>query len=239
MSKQKAKKIIYTLLIFLVLLKAAAWTALFFLPSPTSAAQLSASQILQLTNQLRQQKQLNLLKVDAQLTQAAYNKAQDILTKQYIAHFSPTGKKFSDFAKEVGYDYFLVGENLALNFTDASAVMTAWEKSPTHLANLINPNYQEIGLAVVSGQFAGQPTVVVVQIFGSRTVAGITTINPQALTSPVLPPTPSPLARWLQPLDWTLPALIVLLLLLILAQEFKLLWRHFHRPLPGKIMVKT
>lgn len=227
MPKLKHKKFLYSTLILLIVLKAGLASLLFLFPQPTLADDLSATQILHLTNLERQNHNLNLLKPNAQLTQAAYNRALDIFKNNYFAHYSPTGKKFSDFVKEVGYEYFLVGENLAINFTDSQAVITAWEKSPTHYANLINPNYQEIGLAVVIGKFNKQSTMVVVQLFGTQTVAGITNINPQALGSPTLPQTSNHTwTNFLAALNHYLPSFITALLLVILFWEIIYFFRH-------------
>jgi len=50
-------------------------------------------------------------------------------------------------------------------------LFNAWDNSPSHRENIVNTNYTDIGIAVVSGDFKGAQTTVVVQFFGSRTIA--------------------------------------------------------------------
>jgi hypothetical protein len=61
----------------------------------------------------------------------------------------------------------VAGENLGIGFLDSSEVYQAWLDSPTHKANIVSPYYQEIGIAVVEGDFNGSRATIVVQLFGS------------------------------------------------------------------------
>ncbi|MFA6593870.1 MAG: CAP domain-containing protein [Candidatus Buchananbacteria bacterium] len=128
----------------------------------------ATEEIVQLTNTYRQGLGLNSLSVNPRLTQAAIDRARDILAKQYFNHVSPDGRKFSDWVKDVGYKYFYVGENLAIDFNNSQEVFEAWLKSDGHRQNLERPEYQEIGVASLQGEFNNRPTAVVVQLFGSR-----------------------------------------------------------------------
>jgi uncharacterized protein YkwD len=102
------------------------------------------------------------------LDQAAMLKAQDMLNFDYFSHNSPEGKTPWYWIKLAGYNYQKAGENLAIGFVDGEEVMQAWEDSPSHLANLINPGYKEIGIGVARGDFQGQQITIVVQMFGSK-----------------------------------------------------------------------
>ena len=44
--------------------------------------------------------------------------------------------------------------------------MNAWMNSPTHKDNILNSRFQEIGLAVGTGEVKGATTTVIVQLFG-------------------------------------------------------------------------
>jgi hypothetical protein len=68
--------------------------------------------------------------------------------------------------KEAGYEYQVAGENLARDFGTTPDMMEAWMASPTHRANIVNPKYTEIGIAVIDGVFQGYETTLVVQMFG-------------------------------------------------------------------------
>ena len=131
----------------------------------------SAGTLVSMTNSTRAREGLGALSVNSELTSAAYAKAQDMLANQYFAHTSPQGKTPWDFIKNSGYNYAYAGENLAIGYTDASELFSAWMASATHRQNILNPNFREIGMAVLSGDYEGAETIVVVQEFG--TPAGI------------------------------------------------------------------
>lgn len=122
--------------------------------------------IINLTNQVRQQFRLNSLKENSVLTRAAQAKAQDMLTKGYFAHNSPEGKTPWEFLDSVGYNYFAAGENLAINFVDANSLEQAWMSSPSHKANILKSDFEEIGIGVAEGEYFGKKAIFVVQMFG-------------------------------------------------------------------------
>ena len=63
---------------------------------------------------------------------------------------------------------FYAGENLALDFTSAEVVQSAFMKSPAHRKNILNPKYREIGVAVLQGEFEGRSTILLVNFFGTQ-----------------------------------------------------------------------
>lgn len=128
----------------------------------------SARALIEMTNQYRAQLDLDPLTPNARLTQAAINKAHDLFAGQYFDHTSPDGRRFSQWIRDVHYEYFYVGENLAINYTNTGQVFAAWLASERHRDNIIRDNYQEIGIAVIEGMFEGRPTTIVVQLFGTR-----------------------------------------------------------------------
>lgn len=151
-----------------------------------------AKKIINLTNDLRSEFNLPVLAESKALNQAAYAKAEDMLLNQYFAHVSPAKKGLADWLKTAGYRFKVAGENLAIGFETPEAVLAAWQKSPTHNSNLIDPDYQEIGVGAMSGAYQDETTVVIAQMFGSPTAPLTVTkaeIKPQETT--VAPPTPS------------------------------------------------
>lgn len=136
-------------------------------PSPAKFSTITSNRILELTNTARVEEGLPVLVRNNVLDQSAMLKAQDMLDKNYFAHDSPTdGTPPWDWFKSAGYNYTFAGENLAMNFSEAEEAMTAWLDSPTHKANIMNDNYDEIGVAVVVGEIGGHQTTLVVQHFG-------------------------------------------------------------------------
>jgi hypothetical protein len=131
------------------------------------ASNISVNQVLESTNNLRSVSGLGSLSFNNQLAQAAISKAQNMFSEGYWAHTSPTGVEPWDFIKSAGYVYKIAGENLARDFDSTPPMMDAWMNSPTHRANIMNPRYEEIGIAVVDGLLNGVETTLVVQMFGT------------------------------------------------------------------------
>lgn len=123
--------------------------------------------LIELTNIERQRKGLSSVSENAALDKAAVLKAQNMFAENYWAHFAPSGKTPWDFILGSGYKFTYAGENLAKNFTSSDDVVAAWLASPTHRDNLLNPKYQDIGIAVEEGVLNGQKTILVVQEFGA------------------------------------------------------------------------
>lgn len=135
------------------------------------ASQISPARVIELTNQERAKVGASALVLNSLLSEAAQRKAGDMFAFGYWAHNSPSGRSPWDFFKEVGYRFSSAGENLARDFASPEAVVAAWMASPTHKDNILNPNYREIGLAVVDGNLGGVETTLVVQHFATPVVA--------------------------------------------------------------------
>ena len=132
-------------------------------------ADVSAQKIFSLTNEIRQQYGLSPVTENNLLNQAAQYKAEDMLKNSYFNHYSPTGISPWHWIKISGYNYYYAGENLAMNFLDSEEVVNGWLNSPSHKENLLNKNYQDMGIAVISGDLnnEGINRILVVQLFGA------------------------------------------------------------------------
>jgi hypothetical protein len=157
------------------------------------SANISIQDLLSQTNQKRQENGQAPLVLNAQLSQAAEMKADDMLAKNYWAHISPDGMTPWVFIKNAGYDYLYAGENLARGFTTAPDTVNAWMASPTHRENLLSPNFKEIGFAVKTGTLTGAETILVVQEFGSK-YGGTKEVDAPAVV-PVAQASPIPTIR--------------------------------------------
>ena len=134
----------------------------------SSATELTVSGIILETNIARNENGgLSPLSENFLLNKAAQMKVDDMFAKQYFEHVSPSGVGPSGLAQAVGYEYVVVGENLALgDFKGDLGVVTAWMNSPGHRANILKPQYREIGVAVGRGMYEGRTTWLAVQSFG-------------------------------------------------------------------------
>jgi len=133
-----------------------------------TSSDLTIPGVIEFTNGARSQNGgLPALTENEILDRDAKLKMDDMFTKQYFEHISPQGVGPADLAQIVGYAYIVVGENLALgDFGSDQGVVTAWMNSPGHRANILNPHYQEIGVAVGKGMYEGHMTWIAVQSFG-------------------------------------------------------------------------
>jgi uncharacterized protein YkwD len=145
----------------------------------SSKASLSNEGVFNETNQARISEGLQPLTFNTTLNKIAEQKLRDMFDKQYFEHISPSGKGASDLAKNAGYEYIIIGENLALgNFKDDKTLVDAWLASPGHRANILNNRYKEIGIAVGKDIYEGRTTWIAVQEFGLP-ISACPSPNPQ------------------------------------------------------------
>jgi hypothetical protein len=131
------------------------------------ASNISPAEVIRLTNIQRSSAGLSPLSENSILSSAALAKGNDMLAKDYWAHFAPDGTSPWSFFSSFGYKYRYAGENLARDFSNPASAVDAWMASPTHRENILNGNYKEIGIGVVEGSLAGVDTTIIVQFFGT------------------------------------------------------------------------
>ena len=130
-------------------------------------AQITTSGLLDATNQARAAQNEKPLTINPELMKAAHLKVQDMFAQQYWAHTAPDGTTPWHWFDVVGYNYDNAGENLARDFTTSSSTVAAWMASPTHRANILNTNYTEVGFATMDSVLNGEPTTLIVALYGS------------------------------------------------------------------------
>jgi uncharacterized protein YkwD len=84
---------------------------------------------------------------NAALTTAAYGHSRDMADNNYFSHTSQDGRTFSQRITAAGYTWSRAGENIAAGYTSAQSVINGWMSSEGHCANLMNPNFRDMGLA--------------------------------------------------------------------------------------------
>jgi uncharacterized protein YkwD len=152
--------------VFIVSLPLSAWVT-------PDVSKKQAEKIITLTNEIRSSLNLELLVENEILNKSAYAKAEDMLVEQYFAHMSPKKKGLGYFLRKNNYNYTTAGENLAMGFSDAADVVNAWTQSKTHYANIIDPDFTEIGVGMVSGKYNEYETTLVAQFFGANNIKPI------------------------------------------------------------------
>lgn len=114
------------------------------------AASSYAQQVVDLVNAQRATQGLSALTMDAKLAEVAQAKAQDMHDNRYFSHTSPTYGSPFDMMRAFGVSYRTAGENIAMGYPSAQAVMNGWMNSSGHRANILNSAYTRIGVGYVA-----------------------------------------------------------------------------------------
>ena len=130
-----------------------------------------AALIVEQTNEFRKAEKREPLKTNAELTKAAEYFAQFMAETGKYGH-EADGLTPAQRAKKYGYDYCLVLENIAYQYSSAGfttqaladAFMKGWKESPGHRKNMLDPDVTETGVAVARSEKTGY--YYAVQMFG-------------------------------------------------------------------------
>ena len=121
-------------------------------------------EILDLVNEARAAEGLHPLKYDSTLGGYAETRAAECYV--YYSHTRPDGSDLRTmFQNTYQYSSGIFGENIAMGQSSAQEVVTAWLNSPGHRANILNANFNFIGIGMFY-QEDGSPAWV--QLFHSN-----------------------------------------------------------------------
>ncbi|NUR98838.1 MAG: CAP domain-containing protein [Kribbellaceae bacterium] len=109
-------------------------------------------QVLDYTNQIREQQGCGPLKLDSALVEAAGKHASDMVRRHYMDHTNPDGQDPGDRMKAAGYRGSTWGENIAAGYDSAEKVVAAWMQSDGHRKNILNCRFTTIGIGYDPGQ---------------------------------------------------------------------------------------
>lgn len=123
---------------------------LFVVPINVSSQTIDVNQIQQLLNEERSSHNLSPLTSNGTLTDAALLKAEDMHEKNYFSHESPDGRMPWDYIDATTYPYEYAGENLAVDYDSPTEVVSAWLESTAHRDNILNSNFNHLGLATTT-----------------------------------------------------------------------------------------
>lgn len=156
-----------TLLALFALLVATA--AFAFDDAPRVTNEITPDNIVALMNSERALHGLAPLKIDARLARAAEDRMRDMEDGGWWAHQSPEGRSPFVWMGVRAYDYEYAGENLASGFETVRLLVDSWMESPGHRANILNTNYEEVGIAIIDGStMRPAPGKSIVVMFGKR-----------------------------------------------------------------------
>ncbi len=121
-----------------------------------------ANAVLTLVNQERAKYGADPLKMDAELLEAAMQRAAEISVS--FSHTRPDGTDCFSISSKI------TGENIAAWQSNAAAVMNSWNNSPGHHSNIISTGFKSIGI----GCFIVNGAHYWVQVFGWGEASGST-----------------------------------------------------------------
>jgi uncharacterized protein YkwD len=126
-------------------------------PSDGNISQLNAA-ILCLVNGERADRGLAALNHVSELDKSSEGMCSRMVAEHFFSHETPDGKTVVDRVEPTGYipksGDWVVGENLAWGsgaLSTPQSIVNGWMNSPGHRANILAPDYKDIGLAACMG----------------------------------------------------------------------------------------
>ncbi len=134
--------------------------------------------MLTLINKERQGQGLEPLTMNSSLSSAARLHSQDMINRNFFNHVNPDGLTPGDRARNAGYNFIALAENICGNSSIDLGHSSLMESS-SHRVNILNPTYKEVGIGIVDGGPYGK---MITQLFGTQSgniVSPPTTVEPQ------------------------------------------------------------
>jgi uncharacterized protein YkwD len=91
---------------------------------------------------------------NVKLASAAAMHSNDMAKNNFLSHTGSNGSTLAARYATAGYTWTMIGENVASGYTTPEAVMQGWLASAGHCANIMNPQFTEIGVACAQGSAA-------------------------------------------------------------------------------------
>jgi uncharacterized protein YkwD len=83
------------------------------------------------------------------LAESSQRHSEDMARYNFFDHVSPRDGSHSwERVARAGYRYSTTGENIAAGYRNAEEAVAGWIKSPGHCANLMNPEFTDMGAAL-------------------------------------------------------------------------------------------
>lgn len=112
--------------------------------SSATSPSVQMEEVLRLVNEIRAENGLSALTAETSLTAAANCRAKEV--SESFSHTRPDGSSCFTVLREYNVDYMGAGENIAMGFTSAEAVVAAWMNSDGHRANILNASFTKLGV---------------------------------------------------------------------------------------------
>ena len=102
--------------------------------------------VVELVNAERAAIGVNPLTADEKLFEIAQFRCDDMAENNYFSHISPDYGDIQSVFERFGVDYYVIGENIGIGHTTPEMVVRAWMESPGHKANILDYEYEYIGV---------------------------------------------------------------------------------------------
>lgn len=113
-------------------------------PKPKTTS--PAAAVIAATNTERAEAGCGPLRADSRLAAAAQEHAADMAANDYFSHTDQSGDHPTDRIHDAGFDGSATGENIAYGQDSAAEVMAAWMDSSGHRRNILDCDYDRIGV---------------------------------------------------------------------------------------------
>jgi uncharacterized protein YkwD len=132
-------------------------------PDPPAGADTEVEKVVEIVNRERAAGGCPAVTMNAKLNEAAQLHSQDQAAHNTMSHDGSDGSSPWDRARRAGYEN-AIGENVAMGYRDAEAVMDGWMNSSGHRNNIMNCSARAIGMGLAKSS-SGVPYWT--QMFGS------------------------------------------------------------------------
>ena len=110
----------------------------------------SIGTVLGIINGYRKKNGVSPLVLSNELTEIACARAEEIAWSGEHSHRRPNGRTCFTILKDAGINEGYAGENIGWGYDTAQEVCEAWKNSETHLKNILDPDFVEIGIGVAA-----------------------------------------------------------------------------------------
>ncbi|MES0826180.1 CAP domain-containing protein [Ruegeria sp. SCP11] len=143
-----------------------------------STASTFEQEMLALINEERTSRGLNPLQLETQLNDSAEDHSTWMLDTDTFSHTGAGGSSATERMRDAGFDFtgsWRSGENIAWQSErgpegisdDVEQLHQSLMDSPGHRANILNPDYEYIGIGIEEGEYNGWDAVMVTQNFAT------------------------------------------------------------------------
>ena len=108
-------------------------------------------EVLRLVNEVRISEGLSPLSACAGLQEASHIRAADLVTEYRSDHTRPDGSDCFTVLGPLGLASWAAGENIAAGYQTPEAVMAAWMASPGHRSNILDEDFNHLGVGAAEG----------------------------------------------------------------------------------------